>query len=215
MARAKHATRSAGGAHLLPGLPNTPSRVGKQARVKDVLRNAGRLLKRKRDVEGDLGVLLQELTTSSSPTSPLKERRDSRAEQQAFTRAAAAFSHNVADGLRKTRNNIMGYNGVTIHEDNTIPVQRQQTPSIQPAVMAEKDPNVQMTGIDDEEDEEEETDNEIDETVAEDMRKLEENFKGISQKYRLINRIGEGVLPFSGIDIVLTINRHVLDRLQS
>lgn len=32
----------------------------------------------------------------------------------------------------------------------------------------------------------------VDETVAEDMLKLEENFTGISQKYRLINRIGEG-----------------------
>lgn len=37
-----------------------------------------------------------------------------------------------------------------------------------------------------------ESENEVDESVAEDMRKLEENFKGISQKYRLINRIGEG-----------------------
>ncbi|KIX00731.1 uncharacterized protein Z518_09796 [Rhinocladiella mackenziei CBS 650.93] len=38
----------------------------------------------------------------------------------------------------------------------------------------------------------EESDDEIDESVMEDMRKLEESFKGISQKYRLINRIGEG-----------------------
>ncbi|PGH12556.1 CDC7 protein kinase [Helicocarpus griseus UAMH5409] len=33
---------------------------------------------------------------------------------------------------------------------------------------------------------------ELDESVAEDMRKLENTFKGISSKYRLINRIGEG-----------------------
>ena len=37
-----------------------------------------------------------------------------------------------------------------------------------------------------------ESEDEVDESVVEDMRKLEENFKGISQKYRLINRIGEG-----------------------
>ncbi|OJD19864.1 CDC7 protein kinase [Emergomyces pasteurianus Ep9510] len=33
---------------------------------------------------------------------------------------------------------------------------------------------------------------EVDESVAEDMRKLEDTFKGISSMYRLINRIGEG-----------------------
>ncbi|RMD40115.1 hypothetical protein DV735_g5015, partial [Chaetothyriales sp. CBS 134920] len=33
---------------------------------------------------------------------------------------------------------------------------------------------------------------ETDESVLEDMRRLEENFAGISQKYRLIDRIGEG-----------------------
>ena len=40
--------------------------------------------------------------------------------------------------------------------------------------------------------EEEEEEEDIDNSVAEEMKKLEENFKGISQKYRLINRIGEG-----------------------
>jgi len=41
-------------------------------------------------------------------------------------------------------------------------------------------------------DEYEEDEDDIDDSVAEDMKKLEESFKGISQKYRLINRIGEG-----------------------
>lgn len=40
--------------------------------------------------------------------------------------------------------------------------------------------------------EEDEDEDDIDDSVAEDMKKLEESFKGISQKYRLINRIGEG-----------------------
>jgi hypothetical protein len=39
---------------------------------------------------------------------------------------------------------------------------------------------------------ESESEDEVDESVAEDMRKLEESFRGISRKYRLINRIGEG-----------------------
>jgi hypothetical protein len=53
--------------------------------------------------------------------------------------------------------------------------------------------------IKDEEDEDQldeydetESEDEVDEPVVEDMQKLEENFKGISRKYRLINRIGEG-----------------------
>lgn len=41
----------------------------------------------------------------------------------------------------------------------------------------------------------EDTEDEVDESVVEDMRRLEESFKGISQKYRLINRIGEGITP--------------------
>jgi hypothetical protein len=45
-------------------------------------------------------------------------------------------------------------------------------------------------------DDESESEDEVDESVVEDMRKLEESFKGISQKYRLINRIGEGDFAF-------------------
>lgn len=39
------------------------------------------------------------------------------------------------------------------------------------------------------EDDEEE---EVEDTVIEDMRSLEESFRGFGRKYRLINRIGEG-----------------------
>lgn len=194
MARVKHATRSAGDAHLLPGLPNTSSRFCKQARVRDVLRKTGRLLKRKRDVEGEVGDLQQELATPSSPSSRSKERRDSSNKQPPQTRASGVLADNRAEGRRQIKNDSMGYNGVAIHEDSTVPPQHQQAAQSQAAVMAERDPNVQMSGVDDEDEDEDDTDNEIDETVAEDMRKLEENFKGISQKYRLINRIGEGML---------------------
>ena len=38
----------------------------------------------------------------------------------------------------------------------------------------------------------EESDDEIDESVAEDIQKFEDSFKGITRRYRLINRIGEG-----------------------
>ena len=38
-----------------------------------------------------------------------------------------------------------------------------------------------------------ESDDEIDESVAEDIRKFEDSFKGITRRYRIINRIGEGM----------------------
>jgi hypothetical protein len=56
---------------------------------------------------------------------------------------------------------------------------------------------------------------EIDESVAEDMRKLEESFKGISQKYRLINRIGEGKHTLQGCVPITDHLRHFFDSLQS
>lgn len=39
----------------------------------------------------------------------------------------------------------------------------------------------------------EEEEEEVEAGVAEDMARLEKSFKGISSKYRLINRIGEGM----------------------
>ena len=45
-------------------------------------------------------------------------------------------------------------------------------------------------------DEYDESEDEVDDSVIEDMKRLEESFRGISQKYRLINRIGEGLFPF-------------------
>lgn len=40
--------------------------------------------------------------------------------------------------------------------------------------------------------EESETEDNVDSSVAEDMRKFEQSFGNISSKYRLSNRIGEG-----------------------
>jgi hypothetical protein len=49
-------------------------------------------------------------------------------------------------------------------------------------------------GLSGEENDNDESEDEVEESVIEDMRKLEESFRGISRKYRLINRIGEGDL---------------------
>jgi cell division control protein 7 len=46
-------------------------------------------------------------------------------------------------------------------------------------------------GESDREDEDEEEE-EVDDSVREDMKKLEDTFPGISDRFRLVNRIGEG-----------------------
>lgn len=38
-----------------------------------------------------------------------------------------------------------------------------------------------------------ESDEDVDDSVVEDMKKLEDSFRGISKRFRLINRIGEGM----------------------
>lgn len=48
-------------------------------------------------------------------------------------------------------------------------------------------------------------DEDIDESVKEDMQKLEDTFPGISDRFRLVNRIGEGIVGalvlFSSIQV--------------
>lgn len=187
----KYATRSGGDGHLLAGLAEN-TRGGKQHLVRDALRNAGRrLLKRKKpDEEGETDDQQQQQQQrqqhgpSPSP-SPSKERRDS-----AIPTAAAKNAPATAPPakLRKRDRHAMGYNNIAIHEDPSARTQFLHVPEYQ--IMTEHNPHVAYS----EEDEDEQSEDEVDDTVAEDMKKLEENFKGISQKYRLINRIGEGML---------------------
>lgn len=186
----KHATRSGGDGQLLAGLPDT-TKGGKQHLVRDVLRNAGRrLLKRKKsDEEGETDDLQQQQQRQES-ASPSKERRASAA-PTATAREAPA--REPPTKLRKRNRDAMGYNNIAIHEDTSARTQHLHVPEFQ--IMTEHGPNHPFSEEDEDEDEEDEhSEDEVDETVAEDMKKLEENFKGISQKYRLINRIGEGML---------------------
>lgn len=41
------------------------------------------------------------------------------------------------------------------------------------------------------------SDDDIDESVAEDIQKFEDSFKGITRRFRIINRIGEGTSTYS------------------
>lgn len=219
MAKLRHATRRGGDGHLWPGRPKiAASGVSKQALVRGVFRDAGRrLLKKWTDAEGGLEDLRQELAHSSSPSSASKERHDSAQEQTrpATTRPSTVAVATLNDELGEKKRNDMGFNGVAIHEDDSARTQHPQPTVSRPKIMNEQDPNAQALGADDYDEEDDESEDEVDETVAEDMRKLEENFKGISQKYRLINRIGEGNYCIRIPPQLLTSDRHLFDRVQS
>ena len=66
-------------------------------------------------------------------------------------------------------------------------------------------------------------DDDVDESVKEDMRKLEESFPRIKRYYRLINRIGEGTAADStslstrilGCLTRITLDRNIFNGLQS
>ncbi len=85
----------------------------------------------------------------------------------------------------------MGHNAITIHEDaqekqNRQPkLRRMSANEHMQIVSSDEEMNEDQNGSSDSEDE-------VDESVVDDMRRLEESFTGISQRYRLINRIGEG-----------------------
>jgi cell division control protein 7 len=52
----------------------------------------------------------------------------------------------------------------------------------------------------------------VDAAVQEDMEKFQETFKGIKDRFRLINRIGEGTSPLFWFQLcILTRHRHIFD----
>lgn len=81
----------------------------------------------------------------------------------------------------------MSQNTITIHED----VPEVTTRPRRTNKMSGSIPQIDFF---DQDSDSTESDEEVDETVLDDMHKLEENFAGISQRYRLVGRIGEGML---------------------
>lgn len=185
-------TRSTGHGQLEAGLPNV-SKGHNVSLFKNVVRDSSRRLVKRKPVaeEGE----------AQLPHSPRKVQRDPAPAppppQRAATKnvlAGSKAARLTAQLLGKRKRRDMVYNDIAIHEDisATTATRGLQPPEYQ--VMTRGNSNVHFTAkIYDQEDESED---EVDETVAEDMNKLEEDFKGISQKYRLINRIGEGMLVY-------------------
>lgn len=101
-------------------------------------------------------------------------------------------SPSVAKNALVRKRKDMGQAGVNIHEDITAWTQELDSEHVMSPIAT----NVPFSDVygESEDDDSDDEEREIDETVADDMHKLEQDFKGISQKYRLINRIGEGML---------------------
>lgn len=103
--------------------------------------------------------------------------------------ATAASATTTTLGKRQRYNTrSMSNNTITIHEDAPEATTRLRRSSKMPTPTSQID-------LFDQDSDNSESDDEVDDSVLEDMRKLEENFAGISQKYRLVNRIGEGIRP--------------------
>ena len=86
----------------------------------------------------------------------------------------------------------MGHPAIAIHED----AQDTTLQSARLHKMAAHDIPDEQSMQDESMSDDTDSEDEPDDSVMEDMRKLEESFAGISEKYRLINRIGEGTLHF-------------------
>jgi hypothetical protein len=96
----------------------------------------------------------------------------------------------------KKRRGTMGQNAVVVHEDSDTQIRphklRKTESRRQIRAPDERDELQEVADGDTSSEASDDSDDNVDESVAEDMRKLEESFKGISHRYRLINRIGEG-----------------------
>ena len=131
---------------------------------------------------------------SSAESDTLEEEAARCPEQEARTAAGRSQSASTATP-GKNHSRSMAHATIAIHEDEDAIFQDSRCSQSSPVAkdmerrLSEDEVSVDGSFSDDSDESEEE----VDETVIEDMRKLEESFKGISQKYRLINRIGEGM----------------------
>ena len=126
---------------------------------------------------------VETLPASSIPVAQAPARRLNNQERANATAAPA---------IGKRKRGTMGYSAINIHEDAQ---EHDSDPHKHRKMLAVDDFQVvseEEGGSVDESTSETDSEDEVDDSVMDDMRKLEESFKGISQRYRLVNRIGEG-----------------------
>ncbi|KEF53632.1 CDC7 protein kinase [Exophiala aquamarina CBS 119918] len=134
----------------------------------------------------------QDQLSASAPVSPTGTRRLlSRPGEPHAQRPVAGNCTGTILGKRPRHS--MGNTVIAIHEDEDATLHASAALANNTSrTMAHLESDDEGSMADSISDQSDDSEDEIDETVIEDMRKLEESFKGISQKYRLINRIGEG-----------------------
>ena len=164
-------------------------RLAQKARglVRAVKDNTTQRVRRAKSTRREDAVPQEKYIREGDQLASVKEQ--SRPRTRSVTSGATATT--AATGTLGKRPRAMGHNAVTIHED----AQDHQNYPRKLRKMSATD-RMQVVSDDEEWDEENDgssdSEDEVDESVMDDMRRLEENFNGISQKYRLINRIGEG-----------------------
>jgi hypothetical protein len=121
-------------------------------------------------------------------TVPDRDLRASLPQTRSRQHATAAGTTATLGKRRRYSTRAMSQNAIAIHEDAPEATTRVRRTRRMSAITP------RVGNIFDQDSDSTDGDEEVDDTVLEDMRKLEENFAGISQKYRLVNRIGEGDL---------------------
>ncbi|OAL20234.1 hypothetical protein AYO20_11523 [Fonsecaea nubica] len=131
-------------------------------------------------------VLLSDSGVGDTPEKEAERESESTRHREKARRPAAGIPGKEVREHPEQPN--MGQTSIAIHEDAPEQLRGGEGDVDNMAQFeAEEEDSVAESVSDSESDEDD-----VDESVVDDMRRLEESFKGISQKYRLINRIGEG-----------------------
>ncbi|KIW28301.1 uncharacterized protein PV07_07977 [Cladophialophora immunda] len=131
-------------------------------------------------------VLLSDSGVGDTPEKEAEpESASTRHREKAQRPAAGIQGKEVRERLEQGN---MGHPSIAIHEDAQEQLHGDQEEVDNMARLAEEEDSLDDSFSEDSE----QSEDDVDESVVDDMRRLEESFKGISQKYRLINRIGEG-----------------------
>ena len=89
--------------------------------------------------------------------------------------------------MAKARTSLRNAEAIDVHEDPVRPEEGEETMDESTDPLDESGQTVDSS------------DEEVEDSVQEDMARFEETFVGISKRFRLINRIGEGMYCFVGL----------------
>ncbi|KIY02818.1 uncharacterized protein Z520_01283 [Fonsecaea multimorphosa CBS 102226] len=132
-------------------------------------------------------VLLSDSGVGDTPTKEAESESASTRHREKARRPAAGIQGKEVRECFDQGN--MGHTPIAIHEDAQEQLRGGEEEADNMVQCQAEDEDSLNESFSDDSDE---SDDEVNESVVDDMRRLEESFRGISQRYRLINRIGEG-----------------------